>query len=75
MVIDHIVMLGVVMLVAWLLLRWGTLIFLGYAFYHFCLSEWGYAIAALVFACVIEMVKGALMFWERLTGSYNGPWR
>jgi hypothetical protein len=54
---DHVHALAVVIAIAWVLYRWGTLIFLGYALYHFWLGEHFFAGFAFAIAWLIEAVK------------------
>ena len=57
MIPEHVATLFVIVCVAWIFFRWGALIFLAYAVWHFWVSEWTLAGLALLFAFFIEALK------------------
>ena len=68
MIPDHIVALALVIAIGWILYRWGALIFMGYALYHFWLGEYFFAAFAFAVAWFIEAVKAPALFLARLEG-------
>lgn len=74
MIPEHVVALVVVIFIGWVLFRWGGLIFLAYALWHFWAGEWFSAGFAFVVACFIEKVKARVMWRARHYYGYRGPW-
>ncbi len=74
MIPDHVVALIVVLVVAWFLFRFGTLLFLLTAFVCFWNGAFLEAACAFVSACAIEAIKTAVTFWLRVVEGYRGPW-
>jgi hypothetical protein len=70
---PHLVTLGCVLLVVWVLMRWGDLILLGYGFWYFCKHQWDVATFCLIAALFVGLLKGAWMGGARIAG-YRGPW-
>lgn len=70
---DHLVTLLVVVAVLWLTMRWGQLIFLGYALWYACTGQWFFAGTCFVFMCLIGAIKAPAMFVARQQG-YRGSW-
>lgn len=73
MIPDHVITLIIVLVALWILFRWGGLIFTLGAFYHFWNAQWGIAIACILIATYIELVKAGCMVIERAKGC-RGPW-
>jgi hypothetical protein len=71
MIPDHIVALALVIVIGWMLYRWGALIFMGYALYHFWVGEYFFAVFAFAVAWFIEAVKAPTMFMARLEGIWQ----
>lgn len=56
MIPDHVASLAIVLLVLWLLYRWGVVIFTLLAFIYFWRGEWALAMLAWIYACFIDLV-------------------
>lgn len=74
MIPEHVLTVCAVLAVGYVLVRWGELIFLGYAIYHFWTEQWTYAVLALVYLFFFSFVKAVVMGLSRWTGVYNGKW-
>jgi hypothetical protein len=70
---PHVFMLAAVLVVLWVLFRWGPLIFLGFALWYFWHQELAVTVYCVIAACLIEWVKRLVMLFERAAG-YVGPW-
>ncbi len=70
---HHVVTLGCVQLILWVLLRWGDLLFLGYGLWYFWKQQWDIAIFCVIAALVMALFKAAWMGGARIAG-YRGPW-
>ena len=74
MIPDHVVTLCVVVLVAYVILRWGEIIFLGWTLFYFWTEQWTAAGLAFGFFCFLTFVKRMVMGHMRWSGQYNGKW-
>lgn len=52
---------------AWVILRWGPIIFIGYAIWHFALGDWTATGLALAFACFLQFLKAPIALYNALT--------
>lgn len=73
MIPDQVVAFALVIAIGWMLYRWGTLIFLGYALYHFWIGEWFFAGFAFAIAWFIEALRAPIMFVARVERN-RGSW-
>lgn len=71
--ISHVVTLICVLLILWIVFRWGGFICMAYAAWYFCTGQWFFAGICFAFAVMLETVKTGVMLVERDRG-YRGPW-
>lgn len=73
MIPDHVITLIIALVALGILFRWGGLILTFAALSHAWSEHWGYAVACIVIAAHIEVIKARIMASGRLFG-YRGPW-
>jgi hypothetical protein len=72
--LHPLLILFAVIATGYIVLRWGSVIFLCYALFHLCAEQWTAATLAFVFAFFIEFVKRMVIGLSRLTGAHRKHW-
>jgi hypothetical protein len=73
MIPDHVITFFIALVALWTLFRWGGLIMTLAALDQAFGEHWSYAIACIVIAAHIEVIKARIMASGRFYG-YRGPW-
>lgn len=73
MIPEHVIALAIVLCVAWALMRWGAMLFTLYALVRLWVGEWGEAMLAFGFVCLLDHAK-AYASWIHWNAEGRDAW-